>query len=195
MFGLLGHNGADKTTLMKSIATIIKPTTGRISVCGYDVQKQGNDVRRLIGYLPQELNIYPSLTVIDFVSYMASLKGIKDKKQINGVLEQVDMAQFSKRRISQLSGGMKRRVGIAQALVGNPQILIVDEPTAGLDPEERVAFVAFYLGLPKTEDAFCCLRTLLKMFTNFVSRLQSCEKANYSFAAAPMNCFLTLSEK
>ena len=140
VFGLLGHNGAGKTTLMKLIATIMRPTAGTITVCGYDTQKQGDEVRRLIGYLPQEINMYPSLTVFDFVSYMASLKGIKNQKQIMEVLEQVDMIQFSKRRISQLSGGMKRRVGIAQALVGNPKVLIVDEPTAGLDPEERVRF-------------------------------------------------------
>lgn len=84
--------------------------------------------------------MYPSLSVFDFVSYMASLKGVKDQKQIKSILEQVDMEQYSKRLIGQLSGGMKRRVGIAQALVGNPEILIVDEPTAGLDPEERVRF-------------------------------------------------------
>ena len=140
VFGLLGHNGAGKTTLMKILATIMQPTSGKISVCGFDTQKHGDDVRRIIGYLPQELNMYPSLSVFDFVSYMASLKGIKDQKQIKAVLEQVDMAQYATRRIGQLSGGMKRRVGIAQALVGNPKILIVDEPTAGLDPEERVRF-------------------------------------------------------
>lgn len=140
VFGLLGHNGAGKTTLMKILATIMQPTSGEISVCGFDTQKHGDDVRRIIGYLPQELNMYPSLSVFDFVSYMASLKGIKDQKQIKAVLEQVDMAQYATRRIGQLSGGMKRRVGIAQALVGNPKILIVDEPTAGLDPEERVRF-------------------------------------------------------
>lgn len=140
VFGLLGHNGAGKTTLMKLIATISKPTSGSLSVCGFDTQKQGDEVRRLIGYLPQELNMYPSLTVQDFVSYMAELKGVKNKNKVMQVLDQVDMAQFANRRISQLSGGMKRRVGIAQALVGNPQILIVDEPTAGLDPEERVRF-------------------------------------------------------
>lgn len=142
VFGLLGHNGAGKTTLMKLLSTIMCPTSGNISICGYDTQTQGNEVRKLIGYLPQELNMYPSLSVFDFVSYMAALKGIKDKQAITDVLEQVDMAQFAKRRISQLSGGMKRRVGIAQALIGNPQILIVDEPTAGLDPEERVRFRA-----------------------------------------------------
>lgn len=140
VFGLLGHNGAGKTTLMKLIATISKPTSGSISVCGFDTQRQGNEVRHMIGYLSQELNMYPSLSVRDFVSYMAELKGVKSRKKVMEVLEQVDMAQFASRRISQLSGGMKRRVGIAQALIGDPRILIVDEPTAGLDPEERVRF-------------------------------------------------------
>ena len=140
VFGLLGHNGAGKTTLMKLLATISKPTSGSISVCGFDTQKQGDEVRKLIGYMPQELNMYPSLNVLDFVSYMAELKGIRNPRKVMDVLEQVDMAQYAKRRINQLSGGMKRRVGIAQALVGDPHILIVDEPTAGLDPEERVRF-------------------------------------------------------
>ncbi|MBD5496688.1 MAG: ABC transporter ATP-binding protein [Lachnospiraceae bacterium] len=140
VFGLLGHNGAGKTTLMKMLATISKPTSGSVSVCGFDTQKQGDEVRRLIGYLPQELNMYPSLSVLDFVSYMAELRDIKSRKKVMETLEQVDMAQFAKRRISQLSGGMKRRVGIAAALVGDPRVLIVDEPTAGLDPEERVRF-------------------------------------------------------
>lgn len=140
VFGLLGHNGAGKTTLMKMLATISKPTSGSVSVCGFDTQKQGEEVRKLIGYLPQELNMYPSLSVLDFVSYMAELRDIKSRKKVMDTLEQVDMAQFAKRRISQLSGGMKRRVGIAAALVGDPCVLIVDEPTAGLDPEERVRF-------------------------------------------------------
>lgn len=140
VFGLLGHNGAGKTTLMKALVTVLSPSTGTIRVCGFDSRKQGNDVRERIGYLPQELAMYPSLSVFDFVNYMAELKGIHDKKAVNEVLEQVEMLEFSKRKIKQLSGGMKRRVGIAQALVGNPQILVVDEPTAGLDPEERVRF-------------------------------------------------------
>ena len=140
VFGLLGHNGAGKTTLMKTLVTVLSPSTGTIRVCGFDSRKQGNEVRERIGYLPQELAMYPSLSVFDFVNYMAELKGIHDKKAVNEVLEQVEMLEFSKRKIKQLSGGMKRRVGIAQALIGNPQILVVDEPTAGLDPEERVRF-------------------------------------------------------
>ena len=125
---------------MKALVTVLKPSAGTIRVCGYDTAKQGGEVRRRIGYLPQELAMYPSLSVFDFVTYMAGLKGFHDKKAVTAVLEQVEMLEFSKRKIGQLSGGMKRRVGIAQALVGDPQILVVDEPTAGLDPEERVRF-------------------------------------------------------
>lgn len=144
VYGLLGHNGAGKTTLMKALVTILRPCAGTVRICGYDTVKQGDQVRSRIGYLPQELAMYPSLSVFDFVSYMAQLKGLRknapSKSAVNAALEMVEMQEFSKRKIGQLSGGMKRRVGIAQALVGDPEILIVDEPTAGLDPEERVRF-------------------------------------------------------
>ena len=140
VFGLLGHNGAGKSTLMKALVTILQPTSGTITVCGFDTKKQGNEVRKRIGYLPQELAMYPSLTVFDFVNYMAELKGVYSRTEVVNALEQVEMLEFAKRKIGQLSGGMKRRVGIAQALIGSPQILVVDEPTAGLDPEERVRF-------------------------------------------------------
>ncbi|NLY96548.1 MAG: ABC transporter ATP-binding protein [Clostridiaceae bacterium] len=140
VFGLLGHNGAGKTTLLKALVTVLKPDSGSIKVCGYDLKSQGDEVRKRIGYLPQELSMYPSLSVFDFVNYMAQIKGVYDKNQVNIALQQVEMLEFSKRKIGQLSGGMKRRVGIAQALVGNPEILVLDEPTSGLDPEERVRF-------------------------------------------------------
>lgn len=140
VFGLLGHNGSGKSTLMKALVTILKPSSGTVKVCGFDTKLQGDEVRRNIGYLPQELAMYPSLSAFDFVNYMAELKGVHDRKAVNNVLEQVEMLEFSKRKIDQLSGGMKRRVGIAQALIGDPKVLVVDEPTAGLDPEERVRF-------------------------------------------------------
>lgn len=140
VFGLLGHNGAGKTTLMKTLTTLLGPSEGQVRVCGYDTVTQGEQVRRRIGYLPQELAMYPSLSVFDFVSYMAQLKGIYDRERVRRALEQVGMAEFSRRKTSQLSGGMRRRVGIAQALVGAPEVLVADEPTAGLDPEERVRF-------------------------------------------------------
>lgn len=140
VFGLLGHNGAGKSTLMQAIVTVEPPTAGTIRVCGFDSARQGKAVRRHIGHLPQSLPMYPNLTVWDFVSYMGALKGIRDKKQVEQVLAQVDMLEFAKRKIGRLSGGMRRRVGIAQALLGEPGVLVVDEPTAGLDPEERVRF-------------------------------------------------------
>ena len=140
VFGLLGHNGAGKSTLMKALVTVLKPSSGTVKVCGFDTKLQGDEVRKRIGYLPQELAMYPSLSAFDFVNYMAELKCVHDRKAVNKALEQVEMLKFSKRKIGQLSGGMKRRVGIAQALVGDPKVLVVDEPTAGLDPEERVRF-------------------------------------------------------
>lgn len=140
VFGLLGHNGAGKSTLMRILVTVLAPSAGTVRVCGFDARTQGDQVRGRIGYLPQELTMYPSLTVFEFVRYMAELKGVRDRGAAAAALEQVEMGQFAKRRIGQLSGGMRRRVGIAQALVGTPQILVVDEPTAGLDPEERVRF-------------------------------------------------------
>lgn len=140
VFGLLGHNGAGKTTLMRALVTVSPPSAGTVRICGFDTIRQGEEVRARVGYLPQELAMYPALTVFDFVRYMAELKGVHDKAAVSDVLEQVEMREFSHRRIGQLSGGMKRRVGIAQALIGDPQVLVVDEPTAGLDPEERVRF-------------------------------------------------------
>lgn len=140
VFGLLGHNGAGKTTLMRMIATILRPTSGTITVMGHDTVKEGEAVRRNIGYLPQELSMYANLTALEFVSYMARLKGVTNAEEALNKLDEVGMAEYRNRIIGQLSGGMKRRVGIAQALVGNPRIVIVDEPTAGLDPEEHVRF-------------------------------------------------------
>ena len=117
VFGLLGHNGAGKTTLIKALVTILQPSGGSIHVCGYDTKTQGEQVRKRIGYLPQELTMYPSLSVFDFVNYMAELKGVHDKNAVRSVLEQVEMSEFSKRKIGPISGGMKRRDGIAQALI------------------------------------------------------------------------------
>ncbi len=140
VFGLVGHNGAGKTTLMRMISTIIRPTSGYVSFMGYNTVKHGDEVRKNIGYLPQELAMYNNLSVLDFVTYMARIKGIKNPKEPLDKLEAVGMINEKNRKIGQLSGGMKRRVGIAQALVGDPLMVIVDEPTAGLDPEERVRF-------------------------------------------------------
>jgi len=145
MFGLLGPNGAGKTTLMRILAGIVQPTRGTVQVDGLDLsdERQRTRAKALLGYLPQELGMYPDLTARQFIDYMAILKGVEDGRRrqcVGQVLEMVGMSQAADRKVKGLSGGMKRRVGIAQALVNDPSILIVDEPTAGLDPEERIRF-------------------------------------------------------
>jgi len=144
MFGLVGPNGAGKTTLMRIVAGLLRPTTGKVTVFGNDVTTNRGKlaVKAMLGYLPQELGLYPDLTAFEFLEYVALLKGMTDKAkrqvQLVEILELVGLTQDSRRRMRTFSGGMKRRVGIAQALLGHPQLLIVDEPTSGLDPEERV---------------------------------------------------------
>ncbi len=144
MFGLLGPNGAGKTTLIRILAGLLRPTSGRVRVFGHDVtEPQGKlAVKALLGYLPQELSFYPDLTAREFLDYVALLKGLSDpntrRRQIADRLELVRLTEAADRRLKTYSGGMKRRVGIAQALLGEPQLIIVDEPTVGLDPEERV---------------------------------------------------------
>jgi ABC-2 type transport system ATP-binding protein len=140
VIGLLGPNGAGKTTLMQMIATITRPTSGRILFEGADVTKRPNDVRRKLGYLPQDFGVYDNLTAIEFLTYFAALKGVNSKARVMEMLEHVNLHQSANRAVGGFSGGMKQRLGIAQALINDPALLIVDEPTAGLDPEERVRF-------------------------------------------------------
>ncbi|MCR4440995.1 MAG: ABC transporter ATP-binding protein [Peptococcaceae bacterium] len=141
MFGLLGPNGAGKTTLMRILTTLIKPTTGEISM-GEINWRQPHLVRRMIGYLPQKFSLYKNIKVQEVLKHIAVLKGLyaNREKKVYTVLEKVNLLEHRNRKIGELSGGMIRRVGIAQAILGDPQIIIVDEPTAGLDPEERIRF-------------------------------------------------------
>ena len=144
MFGLVGPNGAGKTTLMRILAGLLRPTSGKVTVLGNDVTTSRGKlaIKSVLGYLPQELGLYPDLTALEFLEYVAVLKGVSDKTerqiQLAEILELVGLTGDARRKIRTFSGGMKRRVGIAQALLGSPQLLIVDEPTSGLDPEERV---------------------------------------------------------
>ena len=143
VYGLLGANGAGKTTLMRMICTLLTPTSGQILCDGKDIQKMEGEYRNLLGYLPQEFGFYPEFSVKDYLLYIASLKGIRPvvaKKRVKELLEQVGLSKVANKKMKKLSGGMKRRVGIAQAILNNPKILILDEPTAGLDPMERVRF-------------------------------------------------------
>ncbi len=143
MFGLLGPNGAGKSTLMQILVTLMKPTTGDVKIDNFDLFKNRKEIRAMSGYLPQNFNNFPKVKAWEFLDYSAKLAGIEKQKRLDAVdrlLEQAGLFEVRERYINKLSGGMKRRLGIAQALIGNPKILIVDEPTTGLDPEERIRF-------------------------------------------------------
>jgi ABC-2 type transport system ATP-binding protein len=143
VLGLLGPNGAGKTTLMSILATITRATEGRVTWNGTDVASNPDGLRAVLGYLPQDFGIYPNLNAVEFLEYLAAVKGLDaatSRRRIDELLKLVNLADVRKRPLGGYSGGMKQRVGIAQALLNDPQLLIVDEPTAGLDPEERVRF-------------------------------------------------------
>ena len=145
MFGLLGPNGAGKSSLMRTIATLQDPDSGSIDLDGIDVLKQKNDVRKILGYLPQEFGVYPKVSAVEMLHHLAVLKGISSagerKTMVEALLNQTNLWDSRKKALSTYSGGMKQRFGIAQALLANPRLIIVDEPTAGLDPAERNRFL------------------------------------------------------
>jgi ABC-type multidrug transport system ATPase subunit len=145
MFGLLGANGAGKSSLMRTIASLQEPTSGTISFNDSDIIKKPEHIRQHLGYLPQEFGVYPKISAEKLLNHLAIIKGILDKKQrkeqVTALLQQVNLYQHRKKSVYTFSGGMRQRFGIAQALLGNPQIIIVDEPTAGLDPEESNRFL------------------------------------------------------
>jgi len=145
MFGLLGPNGAGKSTLMRTIATLQEPDAGEIWLDGVNVVKQKETVRRLLGYLPQEFGVYPKISALDMLNHLAVMKGVTNsgerKEMVDTLLHQTNLWEVRKKALSTYSGGMKQRFGIAQALLANPKLIIVDEPTAGLDPSERHRFL------------------------------------------------------
>ena len=144
MFGLLGPNGAGKSTLMRTIATLQDPTEGTVFLDGLDAIKQKDEMRKLLGYLPQDFGFYPKVNAEDMLQHFAVLKGINNKTErktiCDALLQQTNLFEARKRNLNEYSGGMRQRFGIAQALLGNPKLIIVDEPTAGLDPAERNRF-------------------------------------------------------
>ncbi len=143
VYGLLGPNGAGKSTLMKQIVTVTSPTSGKILYNGKDIKSLDEEYRDVVGYLPQDFDAYKNFKAKDFLMYMAALKGMDkqtSKKRVDELLKLVGLSEVSNKLVSKFSGGMKRRVGIAQALLNNPKVLILDEPTAGLDPQERTRF-------------------------------------------------------
>ena len=143
ILGLVGPNGAGKSTLMRILATITKPTEGKVTWNGLDVVQSPDGLRAVLGYLPQDFGVYPNLNAVEFLQYMAAIKGLDGRaarERIDELLQVVNLVDARERPLGGYSGGMRQRVGIAQALLNDPQLLIVDEPTAGLDPEERVRF-------------------------------------------------------
>lgn len=143
VYGLLGVNGAGKTTLMRMLCTLLKPTSGEITCGGQDIFAMDGEYRKLLGYLPQDFGYYPEFTVEDYLLYIASIKGLRPaaaKKRAKELIAKTGLQKAARKKMKKLSGGMKRRAGIAQAVLNDPKILILDEPTAGLDPGERVRF-------------------------------------------------------
>ena len=144
MFGLLGANGAGKSTLMRILVSLMNPTSGKVLVNGEELSKNRKAIRSMTGYLPQDFSAFPKLRTWEFIDYSARLAGVKNKQKrrdaIDEMLEEVGLFEARERFANNLSGGMKRRLGIAQALIGDPQIIVVDEPTTGLDPDERIRF-------------------------------------------------------
>jgi ABC-type multidrug transport system ATPase subunit len=144
MFGLLGPNGAGKSTLMRILVALLEPSSGEINVFGYNLLKRRREVRRILGYLPQDFRFFAKYKTYEFLDYAARLSGItgakKRKQAVDAMLENVGLFDVRERYANKLSGGMKRRLGIAQALIHNPKVIVVDEPTSGLDPEERIKF-------------------------------------------------------
>ena len=165
--GLLGANGAGKSTLMRMICGVMKPTSGSITLDQYDVAKK--EYRNLIGYLPQDFGYYPEFTGLEFLLYVAALKGLDKqtaKTRSMELLEQVNLAGAAEKKIKTYSGGMKRRLGIAQALINRPKLIVLDEPTAGLDPKERVRFRHIFEELGKD--------SIVLLSTHIVSDIEKC---------------------
>lgn len=143
VYGLLGVNGAGKTTFMKMLCTLLSPTEGEIRCNGREIRLMGGEYRKILGYLPQDFGFYPEFSVQDYLLYIAALKGLRPvvaKQRVRELIEKTGLKGAAKKKMKKLSGGMKRRAGIAQAMLNNPRILILDEPTAGLDPNERIRF-------------------------------------------------------
>ena len=173
LYGLLGPNGAGKTTLMKILSTILPWKDGQVTIYDYDLFKEGDKVRELLGYLPQNFHAPSQFTGREFLHYVGSMKGVSDKKerteQVERLLEEVNLQPQADKKIKSYSGGMKRRLGIAQALLGNPKLIILDEPTAGLDPSERIRFRNLIEKLSKNH-------TII-LSTHIISDIESsCEK-------------------
>lgn len=189
VFGLLGPNGAGKTTLMKILATLLDADEGSARMCGLDLLAQKQDARRMLGYLPQEFGLYPTLTARQTLDYFARLKGVSERAEraslVSALLERVNLADAAQQRVGGFSGGMRQRLGVAQALIGRPRLIIVDEPTAGLDPEERVRFHNLLAEIA-ADDAVVILSThIVSDVSTLCERMAVIRRGEIVFAATP----------
>jgi len=188
MYGLLGPNGAGKSTLMRTIATLQEPDTGQIHLGDNDVLRQKQELRKTLGYLPQEFGVYPRTSAQEMLSHLALLKGIVDARQrkatVEALLQRTNLWEHRKKALTGFSGGMRQRFGIAQALLGNPQLLIVDEPTAGLDPGERNRFYGLLSDIG--EDVIVILSThIVEDFMELCTNMAIIHQGKVLFAGAP----------
>jgi len=189
VIGLLGSNGAGKSTLMKMIATVSKPTTGTISWKGSDIYKNGSELRQDLGYLPQDFGVFPNLNAVEFLKYMAALKGMNMKKAKSRIIDIICLLNLDKaadRSIGTYSGGMRQRVGIAQALLNDPKLLVVDEPTVGLDPNERMNFRNLINSLSKDR--------IIILSTHIVSDVESSAEKIALLNKGKLICFYSNEE-
>jgi len=198
MFGLLGPNGAGKSTLMRTIATLQEPDSGEIWLDGINVIKQKDTVRRLLGYLPQEFGVYPKISALDMLSHLAVMKGVTNygerKAMVEALLNQTNLWDARKKALSTYSGGMKQRFGIAQALLANPKLIIVDEPTAGLDPAERHRFLNLLSSIGR--DVIVILSThIVEDVRELCNRMAIISNGELLLEGAPSDALATLADR
>ncbi|MCK5029480.1 MAG: ABC transporter ATP-binding protein [Bacteroidales bacterium] len=189
MFGLLGPNGAGKSTLMRILVTLMKPTEGKVNVNGFDLMKDRGEIRKMLGYLPQDFRFFTKLKTWEFLDYAAGLSGVNSKKlrseKVDEWLDKVGLFDVRERSANKLSGGMKRRLGIAQALIGDPQIIVVDEPTTGLDPEERIRFRNILSELSQRDVIIVLSTHIVGDISSICQNLALLNKGNLEFNGSP----------
>jgi len=198
MFGLLGPNGAGKSTLMRTIATLQEPDSGEIWLDNINVVKQKDTIRRLLGYLPQEFGVYPKISALDMLNHLAIMKGVTNagerKAMVDALLNQTNLWDARKKALSTYSGGMKQRFGIAQALLANPQLIIVDEPTAGLDPAERHRFLNLLSSIGR--DVIVILSThIVEDVRELCNRMAIISNGELLLEGAPSDALATLANR
>jgi len=189
MFGLLGPNGAGKSTLMRILVALMEPSSGNINIFGYDLLKQRKEVRSILGYLPQDFRFFAKYKTYEFLDYAARLSGMNNSKQrkqaVDTMLESVGLYDVRERYANRLSGGMKRRLGIAQALIHNPKLIIVDEPTTGLDPEERIRFRNILAEISKKEVSIILSTHIVGDISSTCNNMALMNKGEVAFLGSP----------